>query len=54
MSAVNGIGFCVEVYTDATGWTQESETFATKEAALIKLRYSPSDGFERRIYEALE
>lgn len=52
-AAVNGIGWCVELYTDATGWQQESETFPTKEAALIKLRYSPSDGFERRVYEAL-
>ena len=55
MTATNGIGYDIQVYSDEHGWRVENTIpFPDERSATQELSRIPVDGNLRRVYEALD
>jgi len=54
MTATNGKGWEVQLYTNTFGWVPDGVTWTTSAEAKEDLASRVWDRFERRVYEVLE
>ena len=54
MSATNGTGYQIEVYSNDKGWKMEYSGYTTLEDAEAVMSILPFDYKTRRVYESLE